>query len=443
MSCLYKELGIDGTSNNATYQLSNFSEEDICDSHKSFLCIHGISLKTEDESIPALYWIPKLHKNPYKERYIAGSSKCTTKSLSKILTILLATIKQGLIRYCQTVYETSGVNHMWILKNSKDLLDAMQSQTRKKFSCLKTFDFSTLYTTIPHDKLREKLHSLINRAFVSKKGVRRYHYITIFNGCGQFAKADSKSRQKYSETEICELLDFLIDNIYVKFGDKLFRQITGIPMGTNCAPLLADLFLFAYESEFLTTLVRSKKVHIAKKFNLSFRYIDDLISFNNSKINEYLHLIYPAELVIKETTETLASVSYLDLYIEIQNDGKLSSKLYDKRDDFNFPIVNFPVMSSNIPASPAYGVYISQLLRYLRACTCYCNFQERHGLLASKLFNQGFTVTGLIRSFNKFYGRQSEVITKYDTSLVTMMRDAIPYYDLFMEFSCLLSHYCD
>ena len=76
-------------------------------------------------------------------------------------------------------------------------------------------------------------------------------------------------------------------------------------MGTNCAPLLADLFLFAYESEFLTTLVRSKKLHIAKKFNMSFRYIDDLVSFNNDKINDYLSLIYPPELEIKETPRFL------------------------------------------------------------------------------------------------------------------------------------------
>ena len=131
------------------------------------------------------------------------------------------------------------------------------------------------------------------------------------------------------------MLDFLIDNIYVKFGDMTFRQEVGIPMGTNCVPLFADLFLFAYESEFLTTLVRSRRTHIAKRFNLSFRYIDDLISFNNAKINEYLHLIYPPELEIKETTERPTSVSYLDLCIEIQSDGNLCTKLYDKQDDFS------------------------------------------------------------------------------------------------------------
>ena len=118
----------------------------------------------------------------------------------------------------------------------------------------------------------------------------------------------------------------------------------------------------------------------------------------------------------------------------------LSSKLYDKRDDFDFPIVNCPFMSSNIPSCPAYGVYISQLLRYLRACTKYAHFFERHTALARKLFCQGYTVPGLMRSFKKFFGRHSEEITKYETSLHHMMRDSIPFYDLFMEFTDLLKH---
>ena len=118
---------------------------------------------------------------------------------------------------------------------------------------------------------------------------------------------------------------------------------------SDLAPLLADLFLFAYESEFLTTLVRSKKLHIAKKFNMSFRYIDDLVSFNNDKINDYLSLIYPPELEIKETTERSTAVTYLDLCIEIQDDGNICTKLYDKRDDFDFPVVNFPSCPATFP----------------------------------------------------------------------------------------------
>jgi hypothetical protein len=101
------------------------------------------------------------------------------------------------------------------------------------------------------------------------------------------------------------MLEFLIDNIFVSFGGILFQQVVGIPMGTNCAPLLADLFLYSYESEFLQKLVKDKKMHEARDFNFTYRYIDDVVSINNSRFAEFLPLIYPPELEAKETTYTL------------------------------------------------------------------------------------------------------------------------------------------
>ena len=107
-------------------------------------------------------------------------------------------------------------------------------------------------------------------------------------------------------------------------------------MGTNCAPLLADLFVYSYESEFLQKLVKDKKIHEARAFNLTYRYIDDVLSINTSRFAEFLPLIYPPELEVKETTDTASSASFLDLYLEFDDSGQLSTKIYDKRDDFNF-----------------------------------------------------------------------------------------------------------
>ena len=119
----------------------------------------------ESEDLPYLYWIPKLHKTPYKERYIAGSSTCSTKELSIHPTKNLSAIKEGQHKYCETVYSRSGINHMWILKNSKDLLDNLKSRSFSQVSSIKTFDFSTLYTTLPHDKLTTCLKETIHKAF--------------------------------------------------------------------------------------------------------------------------------------------------------------------------------------------------------------------------------------------------------------------------------------
>ena len=89
--------------------------------------------------------------------------------------------------------------------------------------------------------------------------------------------------------------------------------MVGIPMGTNCAPLLADLFLYSYENEFLDKLIKEGKRKLARRFNLSYCYIDDLISFNNKRFKEFISDIYPKELTISETTESTSVASYLDL----------------------------------------------------------------------------------------------------------------------------------
>jgi hypothetical protein len=133
----------------------------------------------------------------------------------------------------------------------------------------------------------------------------------------------------------------------------------GIPMGTNCAPLLADLFLYLYEADLIEGLLKKNEKKLARSFHFRFRYIYDVFSLNNSRFGDFVHHIYPIELEIKDTTDTDRSASYLDLHIEIDSERRFRTKLYDKRDDFNFPIVNFPFICSNIPAAPAYGVYLS------------------------------------------------------------------------------------
>ena len=160
----------------------------------------------------------------------------------------------------------------------------------------------------------------------------------------------------------------------------MFRQCIGIPMGTNYAPLLANLFRHSYEAEFLTSLAKTNK-RLAKKFNFTFRFIDDLLSINNPRFGDFLQEIYPEELVVEETSKPDSPVSYLDLSINTST-GELVCSIFDKRDSFGFHIVNFPNLSGNIPSAPAYGTYISQLIRYSRACHRYKDFAVRHTMLA-------------------------------------------------------------
>ena len=149
------------------------------------------------------------------------------------------------------------------------------------------------------------------------------------------------------------MLEFLVENIVFVFEGKVFQQIVGMPMGTNCAPLLADIYLYLYEAEVIQSLLSAGKKQLVSQFNFKYRYVDDVLSINNPYFQNYLGQMYPAEFEIIDMIESNTSASYLDLLLSIGRDGQLRTSLYDKRDDFNFHITNFPFLSSNIPSSPA------------------------------------------------------------------------------------------
>ena len=140
-----------------------------------------------------------------------------------------------------------------------------------------------------------------------------------------------------------------------------------------------------------------------------------------------------SELCWKKRLRTFVDhlADYLDLTFIIDSGGKLSTRLYDKRDDFDFHIVNFPFLSSNIPSGPSYGVYISQLIRYARCCSHYDDFRYRHKCLVDRLLLQGYKALRLEKSFKKFYGRYQDLIEKYRRSVNAMVSDSFPGQFLF------------
>ena len=184
---LVKELGINNVNiNNPTYIPIDDSFETIMKSHNQFITSVGLEISEEDQNLPYLYWTPKLHKSPYKHRYIAGSSKCTTKDQSCLLTKVLSTIKDGLVRYCNTKTSRNGVNNMWILKNSTSLLSSLDQLAVRTAKSVQTFDFSTLYTSIPHDLLKSRISNLVHNAFRKKDGSVRYTHIKVTRAEGYF-----------------------------------------------------------------------------------------------------------------------------------------------------------------------------------------------------------------------------------------------------------------
>ena len=193
--------------------------------------------------------------------------------------------------------------------------------------------------------------------------------------------------------------------------EALFSHRLLVPMGTNSAPLLADLFLHTFEYDFM---VKTMKQDITKaiQFSNTFRYIDDLFSVNNVDFGNYISAIYLSELQLTDSSTSSTEVCYLDKNITEAGDTNTPFRIsiYDKRDDFTFWIVNLPHMDSNIPANPAYGVCISQLVRCAKICTSKVDFMNRLRGLSLRLRQQGFETNQLQKSFNKFFNRHGLIV---------------------------------
>ena len=123
------------------------------------------------------------------------------------------------------------------------------------------------------------------------------------------------------------MLEFLVVNIFVVVGGKVFQQIVGILMGTNCDPLLADIFRYSYEAEFINLCSQLERKNLASQFNFTYRYINDVLSINNPDFETYLGQMYPRVLEIKDTTDCNTSASYLDSLLSIESDCQLRTNV--------------------------------------------------------------------------------------------------------------------
>ena len=195
-----------------------------------------------------------------------------------------------------------------------------------------------------------------------------------------FTSEKPKKYIAWSCQNVCDALTFLLDIIFIPLGTTLYRQGVGIPMCTNCAPLVADLFLFCYERDFMMSLSDDKQVDIIDAFKTTSGYFDYILNVDNVYFDNMVSQIYPSEFQLNKANTSDTEAPFLDLHLSISNDI-VSTKIYDKRDDFGFEIVNFPFLDGDVPRSTSYEVYISQLIRFARASSHFADFNTRNKLL--------------------------------------------------------------
>ena len=236
--------------------------------------------------------------------------------------------------------------------------DGIYSRSLSSCNSIKTFDFSTLCTAIPPVLLKSRLKYLINNCLLKKNGERRYTYIFV-GRTKTVCSTEHKVKKIYRGGNY---INVILPNWQhlCSVGGRVFKQTIDIPMGTNSSSLLADVF-------------------------------------NSSTQNE---------LNIKDTTDTFKSSSYLDLQLQSDN-GEGFYKLCDKRDNFKFPIVNFPFIGKNIPAIRRMA-YTSPSSSFSRACIQYSDFLDSAESLTQKLLRQGYPC--LKSALKNFYGRHHNLV---------------------------------
>ena len=360
-------------------------------------------MKVPDESkqLPHIYWLPKLHKNPIKFRFIIAAPNCSIKPLSKVITKIFRLFYRQIETYNAKSEFYSSVKTFWVIQNNQSVIDSINKLNRRNSAkSLKTFDFSTLYTKIPHQKLLEVLNELIDFCFQGGT----HEQVSINNSGASWVSKKSRAKLRFNRKVIKDAMKYLMDNCYFTFGNKLFRQIIGIPMGSDPAPFMANLFLYYFESKWVKNLKKGS-LQRARKFMRTFRFIDDLLTINDGdEFEKHFKEIYPPELELN-LEHAGDQVTFLDLQITNQN-GHLDTKLFDKRDNFPFSIVRLPFCSSNIPSNMFYASIGAEILRIGRVSSSSENFLFASKNVIDRVKKQGANTFRLNKVLKKTYGRQ-------------------------------------
>ena len=374
-------------------------------------------IKSNDpRSLPTLYATTKMHKTPPSFRFITAGRETIIQNLSqnvgKCLNKLIGVSKT----YSQ--YKIKEIDNCVFIIDNRDAVikflctENNQNPGRKSVS---TWDFSTLYTKIPHSQLKDNVKYFVEKIF--KFLDKEYINSSFSSKKAYFSKNRSKKNVSFNVHELIEAIYFIIDNSYITFQSYIYRQTIGIPMGTNCAPHLANIYLHVYEYKYLGKLIREGKHEEAKKLSNVYRYQDDCVAIDDDNMF-FIHApkIYPKEMILKNTNITTNKSTFLDLTISIYRQ-KFLYYSWDKRRDFQFHVVSYPNLSGNIPSSQSYGVFTSQLTRFCDINMTYSHFLKDIKLLSKKFLSQGFMMYKLKDKLVQFRNNYFFKWAKYNVDI--------------------------
>ena len=263
-----------------TYKITDKKQEEIVYENQEICKKLNIKLSDRYNSLPDIYWIPKMHKNPIGSRFIIASTKSSNKPLSKIVSNTFKMIFKQIENFHEKSKFYSNYNLFWVIENSKPVIDMLERINREgKAKTVATYDFSTLYTNIPHDDLLEKLNEIIDIVFA---GGPKEFILVDENEARWASDIRNNKTTALNKDSLKRLVSHLIKDSFFKVGNKIFRQYIGIPIGLDPSPFFANLYLHRYEHRFMIDTIKNQ-MKIAKKFGMCARFIDDLCCLNDGE----------------------------------------------------------------------------------------------------------------------------------------------------------------
>ena len=446
-----------------------------------------LGLQPGEPRFPYYYVMGKLHKEPVGFRFIAAANDVISTEPQQHLAVLLKILDYGstdLLNEARNKIPGITCTLPINLNNTTDAIKGIEFYNRNKThegtDALQTADVARLYTNLPLEEVYRILTKHCKRLW------KENHYLTITPGC-KTGKWNTKKLHNggkgryatytYDYDEFLALLKYCLFNTYVTFGEDVYKQFQGIAMGANSAPLIANLFLGAYELDFFEQLAQAVEddpptkvegkilfltefptttnfppprglgtsngirrtwtrgdlaIYIAKCFEHHKRYLDDILSINNPifdllvKEDQTLHGfhgIYPKELEI-EATKPSTRVPFLDVMIQRNRHPphKLETLYYSKFDGKDYAKLHrplYPARHSNIAINQKLGVIKGRLTSFSRHISPRYDFVKQTGNLAMIFHNKQYNAQKILSVIEQWIHSKRGLI--YATSPKHMM----------------------
>ena len=426
------------THENGAYRDAQETVEDVLERHKAMNDKFGF---THDESFPYLYGILKAHKQPVQLRFIAGCSKkggailkgangkeqqkqekeneeefirrMTRERNTKPKSSLTEASKEG-VKMLRAVMDTlrereedcfkkTGVRKWWTVESIEEVAlgikDAEHKLIGKK---MRTADFTTMYTKLPHQKLLDTVIIAWDRAveFKNKETASTGNWVLNLDWEGNysFEQASAEMETGLTKQKYLELLEFLITENHIWNGGELRKQVIGIPMGSPVSPHLANLFRYVIEAQYVEELLRNGHKDQALACEHTYGYIDDLCTFGGPlPSEEHYGIPMTVDAIPRD------SVNFLGMKITANKfDRPPRLGIVEKQEEWNFAVIKYPHASSNIPWNQGAAVFKGQLIRYAVICNNLWDFQMASLRLAGRLIQRGHHSRVLASTWMKY-----------------------------------------